>query len=50
MEVTMNKIIEDINLFKRKAIEVQFIVACIVSRLLMGKGVVQEAIRLWKNR
>ncbi|OXA56431.1 Copia protein [Folsomia candida] len=49
MVKTVNRLIEDVNLFQEKAIEVQFITAYIVSRLVVGRGVVLETKRLWRK-
>lgn len=47
---TVNRLTDDVNLFKEKAVEVQFITSYIVSRLVVGKGVVLETKRLWRKK
>ncbi|CAG7718015.1 unnamed protein product, partial [Allacma fusca] len=50
MSVEVSKLIQDINLFKEKILEVQYLVSYISSRLLIGKGVLQDTQRQWKRK
>jgi hypothetical protein len=50
MGQTVNKLIMDINLFKEKVIEVQYLVSYLVSRLLIGRGVILHTKKLWKQK
>jgi len=47
---SLNEIISDVNDFKEKIIEVQYLVSYIVSRLLIGRGVVLNTKKLWKKK
>jgi hypothetical protein len=50
MGQTINKLIMDVNNFKEKAIEVQYIVSYLVSRLLIGTGVIPHTKKLWRKK
>ncbi|CAG7733810.1 unnamed protein product, partial [Allacma fusca] len=50
MSMEVNKLIQDVNLFKEKILEVQYLVSYISSRLLIGKGVLQDTQRQWKRK
>ncbi|OXA45286.1 hypothetical protein Fcan01_19895 [Folsomia candida] len=49
LSVTVNSLIDDTNSFKERSILVQYIVSYIISRLLVGRGVVQHTRTLWRK-
>ncbi len=50
MGKVVNKLISDVNLFKEKIFEVQYLVSYITSRLLIGRGVILETKRKWRQK
>jgi hypothetical protein len=50
MGKTLNTFITDVNQFKEKVIEIQYLISYLTSRLLIGKGVILETKRLWKQK